>query len=141
MIAVEAQWSLVDPWFLVAVPIVWLLFVWRMVRSRAALPAATVAPLASLPKTMRARLWFSPVLLQAMDGGLFDRPVAPLDGSAEAIGAAIFGKWLLAIEVTSGWAASSTMSDRSAPVPQQDQQVEDADRPVAVKVCRASAAV
>ncbi len=66
MIAVEAQWSLMDPWFLVAVPVVWLLFVWRMVRSPAAVPAATVASVVGLPKTMRARLWFSPVLLQAL---------------------------------------------------------------------------
>jgi NADH-quinone oxidoreductase subunit J len=40
-------------------------------------------------------------LLQAMDAGLFDREVVALDGGAEAIGAAIFGKWLLAFEVTS----------------------------------------
>jgi len=66
VIAVEAQWSLMDPWFLVAVPIVWLLFVWQIVRSQAAVPAATVAALVGLPKTMRARLWFSPVLLQAL---------------------------------------------------------------------------
>ena len=28
MIAIEAGWSLMDPWLLVAAPIVWLLFAW-----------------------------------------------------------------------------------------------------------------
>jgi NADH:ubiquinone oxidoreductase subunit 6 (subunit J) len=36
-----------------------------------------------------------------MDAGLFAGAVADLDVSAEQIGAAIFGKWLLAFEVTS----------------------------------------
>ena len=66
MIAVEAQWSLMDPWLLVAAPIVWLAFVWRMIRSHAALPAAASGPLEHLPRTMRVRLWFLPALLQTL---------------------------------------------------------------------------
>ncbi len=40
-------------------------------------------------------------LFQAIDAGTFSGTVADLDGSAGAIGGAIFGKWLLAFEVTS----------------------------------------
>ena len=41
-----------------------------------------------------------------------------------------------------GGAAPSPLSDRHLPpVPQQDQQVEDADRAVAIEVCRAGTAV
>ena len=65
VLATDPGWSLLDPWFLAALPAVWLLFVVRMLRSRAALPAASVAPLRGLPKTLRARVWFLPLLLQA----------------------------------------------------------------------------
>ena len=40
-------------------------------------------------------------LLDARQAGLFAGPVADLDGSARAIGADLFGRWVLAFEVTS----------------------------------------
>jgi NADH-quinone oxidoreductase subunit J len=41
------------------------------------------------------------VLLDSVDAGVFSHAVPDLDGSAKAIGAALFGRWLLAFEVTS----------------------------------------
>lgn len=58
--------SLMDPWFLAIVPLVVLLFAWRLLRSRAALPSASNSMLGGLPKTMRARLWLLPLILQAL---------------------------------------------------------------------------
>ena len=66
MIGAAADWSLMDPWFLAAVPLVWLLFAWRLLRSRAALPTASAGLLLDLPKTLRVRLWMSPLVLQAL---------------------------------------------------------------------------
>jgi len=63
---VDTEWSLMDPWFLVAAPLVWLLFVVRVIRSQAALPVAAAGPMEGLPKTLRARLWMLPVVLQAL---------------------------------------------------------------------------
>jgi Ca-activated chloride channel homolog len=55
--------TLLDPWFLAALPVVWLLFLWRMARPRAALPTASVAVMAGLPRTLRTRLRTLPLIL------------------------------------------------------------------------------
>ena len=48
--------TLLDPWFLVVLPVVWLLFLWRLLRPRAALPTASIDVLVELPRTLRTRL-------------------------------------------------------------------------------------
>ena len=58
--------ALMDPWFLGVVPVVALLFVWRLFRARAALPSASSSVLAGLPKTLRARVCLLPLVLQAL---------------------------------------------------------------------------
>ncbi|MEE2886200.1 MAG: VWA domain-containing protein [Planctomycetota bacterium] len=62
----DLSWSLMDPWFLAIVPLVLLLFVWRLLRARAALPSANSSLLAGLPKTLRARFCLLPLILQAL---------------------------------------------------------------------------
>ncbi|MEE9128187.1 MAG: VWA domain-containing protein [Planctomycetota bacterium] len=57
--------TLLDPWFLVALPVVWLLFLWRLLRPRAALPTASIGTLVQLPRTLRTRLRVLPLILQA----------------------------------------------------------------------------
>ncbi len=57
---------LLDPWFLLALPLVWLMFVWRVLRPRAALPTADVAMLGGLPRTLRARLRALPLVFQVL---------------------------------------------------------------------------
>ncbi len=58
--------SLMDPWFLALVPLIALLLLWRLFRARAALPTASASLLVGLPKTLRVRLWFLPLVLQAV---------------------------------------------------------------------------
>jgi len=62
----DLTWSLMDPWFLAALPVVFLLFGWRLLRSRAALPVASSALLVGLPRTLRVRLWLLPLILQTL---------------------------------------------------------------------------
>ncbi len=57
--------TLLDPWFLVALPVDWLLFLWRLLRPRAALPTASIGTLVQLPRTLRTRLRVLPLILQA----------------------------------------------------------------------------
>ncbi|MHC4919166.1 MAG: VWA domain-containing protein, partial [Planctomycetota bacterium] len=56
--------TLLDPWFLLALPVVWLLFAWRLLRPRAALPTAAVGVLGGLPRTLRTRLRALPLIFQ-----------------------------------------------------------------------------
>ncbi len=58
--------TLLDPWFLLALPVVWLLFFWRLFRPRAALPAANVAIVGGLPRTLRTRLRALPLIVQVL---------------------------------------------------------------------------
>jgi len=58
--------TLLDPWFLAALPVVWLLFVWRLLRPRAALPTANVAVMSSLPRTLRTRLRALPLVFHVL---------------------------------------------------------------------------
>ncbi len=58
------EWTLLDPWFLLGIPLVWALYVWRVRRPRAALPAASAVLWAGLPRTLRSRLvWLPPALI------------------------------------------------------------------------------
>ena len=66
MIGLSDAWTLLDPWFLLALPLVWALFGWRLWRPRAALPAASVATLSELPATLRVRLRVLPFVLLAL---------------------------------------------------------------------------
>ncbi len=53
--------TLLDPWFLAAIPLAAVAFVWRTVRPRAALPTAAAALFAAAPRTLRQRLaWLPP---------------------------------------------------------------------------------
>lgn len=61
-----ADWALFDPWFLLGIPVVWSLFAWRLLRARAALPTASAELFEALPKSVRARFWYSPLVLQAL---------------------------------------------------------------------------
>ena len=56
MIAETASFSLLDPWFLTLVPVIWGCFAWRLLRGRAALPIASVDLLEGLPKTLRTSM-------------------------------------------------------------------------------------
>ena len=60
------DWALFDPWFLLGIPLAWSLFVWRVFRAQAALPTASTQLLEALPKSLRARLWYTPLVLQAL---------------------------------------------------------------------------
>lgn len=62
----KAGLALLDPWFLLAIPIVLLVLVVRIRRARAALPAASLAHLAALPATLRARAVLLPAFLHAL---------------------------------------------------------------------------
>ncbi|MCA8942164.1 MAG: VWA domain-containing protein, partial [Planctomycetes bacterium] len=65
---IEADWSLLDPWFLLLLPLPVATLVWSLRRTRAALPAASVTWLEGLPKTLRSRLTWLPVALTALAG-------------------------------------------------------------------------
>ncbi len=58
--------TLLDPWFLAALPVVWLMFCWRLLRPRAALPTANVAVMSRLPRTLRTRLRALPLVFQVL---------------------------------------------------------------------------
>ncbi|MGE3174750.1 MAG: VWA domain-containing protein [Planctomycetota bacterium] len=57
------EWSLLDPWFLVALPVFVLVTVLRWLWPRAALPAAQTGLFEGLPRTLRARCVRLPLLL------------------------------------------------------------------------------
>lgn len=75
-----SDWELLDPWFLLLLPIVAVTFVWSVRQGRAALPAASLALMAGLPRSLRSRLiWLPPALLSVGVGALvvaLARPVA-----------------------------------------------------------------
>ena len=58
-------WSLLDPWFLGLVPLVWLGWLWRARRPRAALASASTGFFDGLPRSLRARLVWLPGVLRA----------------------------------------------------------------------------
>lgn len=60
------SWSLLDPWFLGLVPLIWLVWFWRWRRSRAALATASAALFDGLPQSLRVRLIWVPSVLKAM---------------------------------------------------------------------------
>jgi len=61
VIALELSgYTLVDPWFLLGIPVVLGLLVLRLLRPRAALPAASLLPFAALPRTLRQRCAHAP---------------------------------------------------------------------------------
>ncbi len=63
MIGLEFQGiTLVDPWFLLGLPAIALLLGLRLLRRRAALPAASAAPFRGLPVTLRQRCVHLPLL-------------------------------------------------------------------------------
>ncbi len=55
-----------DPWLLLLLPLFWLLYAWRLLRPRAALPAASVLPFAELPRSLRSRLVHLPLTMLAL---------------------------------------------------------------------------
>lgn len=57
-----AGYTLLDPWFLLGLPLLVLLVAFRLLRRRAALPAASLLPMAALPATLRQRLVHAPLL-------------------------------------------------------------------------------
>jgi Ca-activated chloride channel family protein len=57
---------LLDPWFLLGAPVAALVFWLRLRRPRAALPAASLADLRGLPRTLRARLVRLPEVLRLL---------------------------------------------------------------------------
>jgi len=59
-------WSLLDPWFLGLVPVVWVVWLWRWRRGRAALPTAAVGLFDGLPRSLRSRLLWLPSVLIAV---------------------------------------------------------------------------
>ena len=63
---VSGDWDLLDPWFLLLIPVVLVLLAWRARRARAALPAASIAPLRGLPRSLRARLVALPLIAKAV---------------------------------------------------------------------------
>jgi Ca-activated chloride channel family protein len=80
VIAAASTWSLLDPWLLLlAVPVV-LVAARRVRRSRAALPAATLAGFEGLPTSLRSRLVHLPFVLLVLGGLMLvvaiARPVA-----------------------------------------------------------------
>lgn len=56
------EYTLLDPWFLLAIPLALLAAVWRVLRPRAALPTASAALFAGLPRTLRQRFAGLPLL-------------------------------------------------------------------------------
>jgi Ca-activated chloride channel family protein len=56
------DYTLLDPWFLLAIPLAVLAALWRALRPRAALPTAAVALFAGIPPTLRQRLAGLPLL-------------------------------------------------------------------------------
>jgi Ca-activated chloride channel family protein len=60
----EVIW--LDPWFFAVLPVVALALLWRLRRPRAALPAASLALLDALPRTLRARLVHLPLFCAAL---------------------------------------------------------------------------
>lgn len=72
-------WTLLDPWFLLAVPVAVLVWLHRLWRPRAALPAASAQLLEGLPRTLRARMVHAPaagkVLACCLLGIALARPV------------------------------------------------------------------
>ena len=62
------EWSLLDPGFLLGIPLLLLVAVWRRLRPRAALPAAQTALFAGLPRTFRARCVHLPLWLSVLAG-------------------------------------------------------------------------
>ena len=69
-------YTLLDPWFLLAAPLV-LLCVWRRLAvRRAALPTAAAQLFADLPRTLRQRLSFLPLTLLTLSGLLLSLALA-----------------------------------------------------------------
>lgn len=67
MIALELiGYSLVDPWFLLGIPVVIALLALRLWRARAALPAASLMPFQQLPVTLRQRCVHLPLFALAL---------------------------------------------------------------------------
>jgi len=62
--------TLLDPWFLLAIPLVVLAVAWRLLRSRAALPTAASGLYRGVPRTLRQRLAWVPVLGKLLAGVL-----------------------------------------------------------------------
>lgn len=62
----QEGWTLLDPWFLAALPVVLAVLLWRLRRPRAALPAPARALLAGLPRSARARLVVLPEVVRAL---------------------------------------------------------------------------
>ncbi|MCR9245813.1 MAG: VWA domain-containing protein [bacterium] len=56
--------TLLDPWFLLAIPIAFLAVVYRALRRRAALPTAAVALFDGVPRTIRQRLAWLPAAIK-----------------------------------------------------------------------------
>jgi len=54
--------SLLDPWFLLAIPLAVLAVVWRAIRPRAAMPTAAATLFAGAPRTLRQRVQWLPLL-------------------------------------------------------------------------------
>jgi Ca-activated chloride channel family protein len=61
-------WSLLDPWFLLGIPVLVLAAVVRRLWPRAALPAAQTALFAGLPRTLRSRLVHLPLWSSVLAG-------------------------------------------------------------------------
>lgn len=61
-------WMLLDPGFLLGVPLLLAVALWRRLRPRAALPAAQTALFAGLPRTLRSRCVHLPLWLSALAG-------------------------------------------------------------------------
>lgn len=60
--------TLLDPWFLLLVPLVLLAAAWRRFRPRAALPTAAVSLFAGIAPTWRQRFVNAPLLVQTLAG-------------------------------------------------------------------------
>jgi Ca-activated chloride channel family protein len=106
--------ALLDPWFLLAIPVVIALVVARVLRERAALPAPTLALLEGLPVTFRERLVRLPLLLHALAavalGVALARPVSRELLPLRELGVDI----MLAIDLSSSMRAPDM--DESKPV-------------------------
>ena len=61
-------WSLLDPGFLLGLPVLVLVACWRRLRPRAALPAAQTSLFAMLPRTLRSRCVHLPMWLSVLAG-------------------------------------------------------------------------
>lgn len=78
--------TLLDPWFLLAIPLAGLAVLWRALRQRAALPTASVGLLRGAPRTLRQQFGWLPLfgkLLAAICLGValarpVDREVVPI---------------------------------------------------------------